>query len=73
MEKVKPKARIEVEFPHFLPKIYEFTGEFSKQTLGCYKASRNKKIMYAPIYKSNDGTIIIDMTQLYKPKEIERK
>ena len=60
---MNPKQTKEFGYP---PKIYNFTGEYSKQTQGYYKATRNKKIVYVPIYKSKDGETINDMTQISK-------
>ena len=46
------------------PELYGFTGEYSKQTYGYYKANRNKKVVYVPIYENKKGKRIIDMTQM---------
>jgi hypothetical protein len=43
-------------------KIFHFTGEWHKGEEGYFKAKRNKKIYYAPIY-SNSEERIIDMTR----------
>jgi len=43
---------------------WEFTGEYEKISCGHYKASRNKDTVYVPIYKSNDGELMLSMTQL---------
>ena len=59
---MKPKQIKEFGYP---PKIYNFTGEYSKQTQGCYKAMRNKRIVYTPIYKNDEGETINDMTQIF--------
>jgi len=56
----QPKLTIISGYP---PKIFKFTGKFQKRELGHYKARRNKKIVYVPIYKSADGEILIDMNQ----------
>jgi len=56
-----PKSIIKFGYP---PKEYYFTGDYSKQTIGWYKATRNKKTVYVPIYKSTDDEIISDMTQM---------
>jgi len=64
-----PKETKEIGYP---PKEYRFTGKYSRQTQGYYKATRNKKIVYAPIYKNKEGQTIIDMGQIFK-KEIKRK
>jgi hypothetical protein len=48
------------------PETYYFSGEYSEQIQGCYKATRNKKIVYAPIYINKKGKTIIDMEQIFK-------
>ncbi|PKP57763.1 hypothetical protein CVT91_09885 [Candidatus Atribacteria bacterium HGW-Atribacteria-1] len=58
-----PKQTKKFGYP---PKIYYFTGEYSKQALGYYKSKRNKKIVYAPIYENEKGERIIDMKQIFK-------
>jgi len=63
---IKPKKNKEFGYP---PKIYRFTGEYSEQIQGYYKATRNKKIVYAPIYENEKGKKIIDMKQLFKKRE----
>ena len=57
------KPIIELGYP---PKIYHFTGEYYERTIGYYRAMRNKGTIYVPIYKSDDGEIINDMSQMIR-------
>jgi len=65
---MKPRQTIECGYP---VKTYYFTGEYSEQTIGYYRAMRNKRTIYVPIYKSDDGEIIDDMSQIIR-KEARR-
>jgi len=41
------------------PKLYRWTREWSEQTLGSRQvAMRNRRIVFYPIYRSDDGDII---------------
>ena len=60
-------------------KIFYFTGKYFERTIGYYKAMRNKRTIYVPIYKSKDGEVLHDMhfalhnmSKMDKREEVER-
>ena len=61
-EEMAKKIRETKEFG-YPPESYHFTGEYSEQFQGYYRATRNKKIVYAPIYENKEGKTIVDMEQ----------
>jgi hypothetical protein len=56
-----PEKEKEFDYP---PRLYRFTGEYHHGTAGHRKAHRNKDRFRAPIYKSDDGKTVVDMTQI---------
>lgn len=54
----KPPTKITSGYP---PVEYKFTGRWSKQQQGFYKATRNKRIVKVPIYRSAQGKEILNM------------
>jgi len=53
---VKPPTKITSGYP---PVEFEFTGQWSTQVQGFYRAKRNKRRIKVPIYKSADGEKIL--------------
>ena len=60
-----PKKMKKFGYP---PKWYRFTGEYSELIQGYYKAKRNQRIVYAPIYKNQMGHRILDMGNVVTKK-----
>lgn len=69
-KKIKQKLKLKI-ISGYPPKTFKFTGMFHKRELGHYGATKNKKIVYIPIYKNNDDEILLDMNQQYNKEEIQ--
>lgn len=65
MEKIKPT----LSFGYPL-KIYQFTGEYQGVLQGFSEPIREKRIVFAPIYRDYEGKGLIDMSQLREEGEI---
>lgn len=63
----EPKPTITFGYPL---KDYFFSGKYQGILRGFYKAFRNKKPIFAPIYYDKKGNSLIDMTQARGEKDI---
>lgn len=65
MEKIKPSLAFGCPL-----KIYMFTGEYQGVLKGFIEPRREKRIVFAPIYRDREGKGLIDMTQVREEKDI---
>lgn len=61
-------------FPHAIKsgypeKFFEFTGEFETVSTNARAAARNRKYLLAPIFRSQDGEVIVAMQYAKKCKK----
>lgn len=56
-----PEQTKEFGYP---PKQYQFTGDYHEGYAGYRRAKRNQDRYRAPIYKNDEGHVVLDMQQV---------